>query len=313
MHRKRYYLIVMLAVVITTGCTKEPELDEKEMGEKTTAETTAINETSGVVAPGAKLEKLASGFGWAEGPAVNSEGTLFFTDVRGNKIYTWTPDSGLSTFLENSGGADGLFFDRDGNLLSAAGNIRGLISIDPLGKITVLADTYDNKKFNFPNDLWVDPKGGVYFSDHRYSPLENPEMDGDHVYYLTPDRTKVIRVIDDMVYPNGVLGTPDGKLLYVLDCGPEETYVYTINVDGTLSNKKFFAPEGIDGITMDTEGNVYLTTEAVAVYDSKGNKIDEIEIPEHPSNVCFGGEDKQTLFITATTSLYSIRMQVKGL
>jgi len=313
MKMKRHYLVALLVTFMAAGCTKETEHGEKETEGKSLTETTAANETSGVVAPGAKLEKLATGFGWAEGPAVNSKGTLFFTDVRGNTIHTWTPDRGLSTFLENSGGADGLYFDGDGSLLSAAGNIRGLISIDSLGKITVLADTYNNKKFNFPNDLWVDPKGGVYFSDHRYSPLENPEIDGDHVYYLTPDRTKVIRVINDMVYPNGVLGTPDGKLLYVLDCGPEETYVYTINEDGTLSNKTFFAPEGIDGITMDTEGNVYLTTEAVTVYDSDGNKIDEIEIPEHPSNVCFGGEDKQTLFITATSSLYSIRTRIKGL
>ena len=313
MHGKRYFLIVMLVAVIITRCTKEPEPDEKKMGEKTPAEATAINVTSGVVAPGAELEKLASGFKWAEGPAVNSEGTLFFTDVRENKIYTWTPDSGLSTFLENSGYADGLYFDRDDNLLSAAGNIRCLISTDSQGKITVLTDKYDNKKYNFPNDLWVDSKGGVYSSDHRYSPLENPEIDGDHVYYLTPNRNRVIRAIDDLLYPNGVFGTPDGKLLYVIDCGPKETYVYTINADGTLSDKKLFAPEGTDGVTMDTEGNVYLTTEAVAVYDSDGNKIDEIEIPEHPSNVCFGGEDKKTLFITATTSLYSIRMQVKGL
>lgn len=310
---KRHYLAALLVTFMAAGCTKETVPEEKETEAKSLSKTTAANKILGIVAPGAKMEKLATGFEWAEGPVVNSEGTLFFTDVRGNKIYSWTTESGLSTFLEDSGGADGLYFDRDGNLLSAAGNIRGLISIDLLGKITVLADTYDNKKFNFPNDLWVDPKGGVYFSDHRYSPLENPEMDGDHVYYLTPDRTKVIRVIDDMVYPNGVLGTPDGKLLYVIDCGPKETYVYTINADGTLSNKKFFAPEGTDGITLDTEGNVYLTTEAVAVYDSYGNKIVEIKIPEHPSNVCFGGKNKQTLFITATTSLYSIRTRIKGL
>jgi gluconolactonase len=116
-----------------------------------------------------------------------------------------------------------------------------------------------------------------------------------------------------MVRPNGVVGTPDGKRLYVADHGAHKTYVYTINPDGTLSDKKLFASEGSDGMTLDERGNVYLTGKAVSVFDASGKKIETIEVPEKPSNVCFGGEDKKTLFITARTSLYSLRMQVSGL
>jgi gluconolactonase len=116
-----------------------------------------------------------------------------------------------------------------------------------------------------------------------------------------------------MVRPNGLIGTPDGKLLYVADHGGKKTFAYTINMDATLSNKKLFASEGSDGMTIDNEGNVYLTTDVVAVYNSSGEKIETIAVPERPSNVCFGGRDKQTLFVTARTSLYSLRMRVKGL
>jgi gluconolactonase len=116
-----------------------------------------------------------------------------------------------------------------------------------------------------------------------------------------------------MVRPNGIVGTADGKLLYVADHGGSKTYVYTIKADGTLSDKKLFAPEGSDGMTLDTAGNVYLTGEVVSVFDAAGKRIETIEVPERPSNVCFGGRDKQTLFITARTSFYSLRMQVRGL
>jgi gluconolactonase len=138
------------------------------------------------------------------------------------------------------------------------------------------------------------------------------EQDGEHVYYLKPDHEELIRVIHNMVRPNGVIGTPDGKLLYVADNGDNKTFVYSIEPDGTLSNKELFAPEGSDGLTLDVEGNLYLTGEGVSVYDSDGSKIGTIQVPERPANVCFGGKQKQTLYITARTSLYSLQMRVKG-
>jgi gluconolactonase len=276
--------------------------------------TTACNAES-VVAVGAKVEKLAGGFKFTEGPAADAQGNIFFSDIPNNRIHKWSSDPGapgLSTFRESSGGANGLYFDKKGNLLACEGTGRRLVAIDPTGNVTVLADKYEGKQFNSLNDLWIDRTGGVYFTDPRYGGRDDMEQDGEHVYYLSPDRKKLIRVIADLVRPNGVIGTPDGKRLYVAGHGGKKTFVYDINEDGTLSNKKLFAPEGSDGMTIDNQGNIYLTTDVVAVYNSKGEKIETIQIPETPANVTFGGKDKRTLFITARTSLYSVRMRVRG-
>jgi len=276
------------------------------------AMTGCAADNASVVAPGAEVKKLCNGFRFTEGPAADAKGNVYFSDIPNNRIHKWSLDGELTTFRENSGGANGLFFDDRGNLLACEGGGRRLVSIDPQGNVTVLADSYRGKKFNSLNDLWIDPKGGVYFTDPRYGSRNNMEMDGEHVYYLSPDREEVIRVIDDMVRPNGLIGTPNGKKLYVTDHGGGMTFVYTIGKNGTLSNKKLFAPEGSDGMTIDNKGNVYLTTKAVTVYNKNGDKIETIEVPERPANVCFGGKDRRTLFITARTSLYSARMRVQG-
>ena len=267
-----------------------------------------------VVADGAKVEKLAGDFAFTEGPAADAQGNVFFSDIPNNRIQEWSLEGKgrLSTFRENSGGANGLYFDKKGNLLACEGTGRRLVSIDPRSNVTVLADKYEGKRFNSPNDLWIDPKGGVYFSDPRYGNRDGMEQDGEYVYYLSPDRKRLIRVVADMVRPNGVIGTPDGKTLYVADNGDRKTFVYQVNDDGTLSNKRLFAPEGSDGMTIDNEGNVYLTTKVVAVYNKAGEKIESIAVPEQPANVTFGGRDNQTLSITARTSLYAVRMRVKG-
>jgi gluconolactonase len=276
------------------------------------AMTTCGAQSTSVVAPGAEVTKLAGDLSFTEGPAADAQGNVYFTDIPNNRILKWSLDGKLSTFLENTEGANGLYFDKAGNLLACQGGGRRLISIAPGGQVTTLADKYDGKPFNSLNDLWIDPKGGVYFTDPRYGNRDGMEQDGEHVYYLTPARAKVIRVVSDLVRPNGVIGTPDGKTLYVADHGGNKTFAYTINEDGTLADKKLFAPEGSDGMTIDDEGNVYLTTRVVAVYDKDGKKIEEIKVPEGPANVTFGGPDRKTLFITARTSLYSVAMRVKG-
>jgi gluconolactonase len=269
-------------------------------------------EATSVIAPGAQVEKIADSFQFTEGPAADAEGNICFTDIPNNRIHKWTLDGKLSIFLENSRGANGLFFDKTGNLIACQGGGQQLVSIDPKGNVNVLTDKYDGKKFNSPNDLWIAPNGGIYFTDPRYGNRNNMEQDGEHVYYLAPDRKRLICVINDMIRPNGLIGTPDGKTLYAADHGANKTFIYTINEDGTLSNKKLFAPEGSDGMTIDNQGNIYLTTNAVAVYNKDGEKIETINVPEIPANVCFGGKDRQTLFITARTSLYSIKMKAKG-
>jgi len=271
----------------------------------------------GIIAPGAKVQKLSGGFKFTEGPAADAQGNVFFTDQPNNRILKWSVDGKLSTFHESPGRANGLYFDKKGNLLACADLNNELWSIDMQGNATVLVRDYKGKKLNGPNDLWKDPKGGIYFTDPFYKrsywnrgPME---QDGQHVYYLSPNREKLIRVTNDLVQPNGIIGTPDGKLLYVADIGDRKTYVYNTNVDGTLSNKKLFCPMGSDGMTIDNEGNIYLTGRGVTVFNSAGEKIEHIPIDAGwTANVCFGGPDRHTLFITAQTSLYSLRMRVKG-
>jgi gluconolactonase len=270
-----------------------------------------------IIAAGAKVKKLVGGFKFTEGPAVDARGNVFFTDQPNNRIHKWSVDGKLSIFHEKPGRANGLYFDKKGNLLACADLNNQLWSIGPRGKVTVLVKAYKGKKLNGPNDLWLDRKGGIYFTDPFYKrPYWNRgpmEQDGQHVYYLYPNRRKLIRVTDDLVTPNGIIGMPDGRKLYVADLGARKTYVYNINADGTLSNKKLFCSMGSDGMTIDNEDNVYLTGKGVTVFDSAGQKTEHIDIPAGwTANVCFGAEDGHTLFITAQTSLYSLRMRVKG-
>jgi gluconolactonase len=273
---------------------------------------------AGVVAPDAKVEKLSSVFAFTEGPAADPKGNVYFTDQPNDKIYIWSTEGKLSVFLAGCERSNGLYFDADGvSLLACADLHNRLVSFDPNGKMTVLADKYNGKKFNATNDLWRDPKGGIYFTDPYYKRnyWADPNMgqDGQHTYYLAPDRKTVIRVTEDLVQPNGIIGTPDGKLLYVADIGARKTYVYTINPDGTLANKKLFCEMGSDGMTIDNEGNVYLTGKGVSVFNPAGEKIEHIDINEPwTGNVCFGGKDHDTLFITASKSLYSVKMRTKG-
>jgi len=267
----------------------------------------------GVIVDEAEVEKLCGGFRFTEGPAVDAKGDIYFTDIPNSRIHKWSLDGAVSVFLEDTGRANGLYFDKVGNILACVGGRGELVSIDREGKVTVLASTYKGKKFNSPNDLWVDRKGGIYFTDPRNGNRDNMPQDGECVYYLRGDGKEVVRVIADMVRPNGIIGRVDGKRLYVADHGGKKTYVYKIEADGTLSDKRVFAEQGSDGMTLDIRGNVYFTGKDVSVYNAGGEKIASIEVPERPSNVCFGGKDKKTLFITARTSLYSLQMAVKGI
>ena len=288
---KRFDALIILSMLMVVGCE----------GEK-----------PGIIAPGAKVENPAGGFIFTEGPGADAKGNVYFTDIPNNRIHKWSTDGRLTVFRKNSQGANGLYFDKSGNLFICQGGGRKMVVINPAGELRVLADNYEGKGFNSPNDLWVDPKGGVYFTDPRYGDRGNMLM-GEHVYYLHPGGDKAIRVIDDMTRPNGIIGTGDGKKLYVTDPGAGKTFSYKINPDGTLTDKKLFVAEGSDGMTIDNKGNIYLTTSVVAVFNPAGEEIGTIEVPERPSNVCFGDKDKKTLFITARTSLYSVRMNVKGL
>jgi gluconolactonase len=268
---------------------------------------------AGIIVPGANLEKVAAGFTFTEGVASDAKGHVYFSDIPASRIHFYDISDDGKIFLENSNRANGLHVDQAGNIIACEGAEGGrLVQITPMGSITVIADGYDGKSFNSPNDLWMSPNGGVYMTDPRYGrSRDNLPQDGEHVYYIAGDWEKVVRVIDDMVRPNGVTGTEDGSILYVADHGAGKTYRYTILEDGTLTGKQLFADEGSDGMTIDSQGNVYLTNTAVKVYNPAGRLIETIEVPESPTNVCFGGEDRKTLYITARTSVYKLEMTVE--
>ena len=271
-------------------------------------------QNSDLVASGAKPKKLAGGFLFTEGPAAaDKNGDIYFSDIPNARIHKWdVARKKLTTFREKSGRANGLYFDKKGNLLACEGGSRRITSISPQGKVTVLTAKYDGKRYNSPNDLWIAPDGGIYFTDPRYGSMQGREIDGFHVYYISPDRKKVTRVIDDLKKPNGLIGTKDGKTLYVADPGAGRTYRYTVNKDGSLSGRKLFCKSGSDGMTLDEKGNVYLTRGAVLVFNPHGKRIATIKFPEGPSNVTFGGKNRKTLFVTARKGFYSIEMNVRG-
>ena len=183
--------------------------------------------------------------------------------------------------------------------------------------MTIVVKDYHGKLLNGPNDVWVRPDGGLYFTDpfypRRYWKRGPSEQDREAVYYLALDRQTLLRVVDDMRQPNGIIGTPDGTTLYVSDIGAGETYVYAIRPDGKLVDKKLFCKMGSDGMTIDDRGNVYLTNRGVTVFDKTGRQIEHIPVEEPwTGNVCFGGKDRQTLFVTASKGFYALRMQVRG-
>lgn len=289
-------------------------------GTAASGQTGAASEGSkSLVAPGATVEKLAGDFTFLEGPAADATGNVYFTDVRESRIHRWATDGALSLVAENTGAANGLAFDAAGNLLACAGGARQLVSFGDVsqgvqGTATVLADRYDGKRLNSPNDLWIDPQGGIYFTDPSYAnPAVPLEQDGEHVYYLTADRRELVRVTDDLTKPNGIIGSLDGKTLYVASTQPRETYAFDVGDDGRLSGKRVFAAQGSDGLTLDEQGNLYLTwIDGVSIYSPDGVKIETIAFPEWPANVAFGGTDRSTLFVTARTGLYALRMSIRG-
>jgi gluconolactonase len=271
-----------------------------------------------IVAPGAELKLLSGEFKFTEGPIADAAGNVYFTDQPNDRIMVWTIDGKLETFMQPAGRSNGMFFDRKGNLIACADEKNELWQIDvKTKKATVLVKDYQGKLLNGPNDVWVRPDLGLYFTDPFYKrdywkrgPMEQ-EMQA--VYYLTPDRKTLTRVASDLQQPNGIVGTPDGKKLFVADIRGNKTYSYDIQPDGTLTNKALFCSLGSDGMTIDTQGNVYLTGKGVTVFDKTGKQILNIPVQENwTANVCFGGKDLKTLFITASKGLYAIAMQVQG-
>jgi gluconolactonase len=292
-------LVLKYRVILFSGDTAKPE------------------DAKNVVAENARLERLSGEFEFTEGPTCDAAGNVFFTDQPNNRIMKWSVENKLSMFLQPAGRSNGMSFDAGGNLIACADEKNELWSIAPDGKVSVLWKDYQGKRLNGPNDVWIHPGGGMYLTDPFYKRPwwrhDKPPQDGKHVYYLTPDRKKLVRVTDDLLQPNGITGTPDGKTLYVSDREAMKTYRYDILSSGRLGGKKLFCEVGSDGMTLDDEHNIYLTGKGVMVFDAKGKPIERIDVPEPwTANICFGGKDRQTLFITASKSLYALKMRVQG-
>lgn len=273
-----------------------------------------------IVPAGAELRRVATGFQFVEGPTWEWSGErLLFSDIPASRIYALTADGETSVYAEPSLQSNGTFLDRDGFLLACRHEARDVVRFDSDGSVReVLAEWWDDKHFNSPNDLVVTPEGVIWFTDPRYGSTGQVEQESEAVYRLGTDGV-ITRVIDDMRKPNGIFVSPDGTRLYVADSERGHIRVYPIAEDGTVGAGRELcrldAPEeGVpDGMTLDDAGNIYCTgSGGVWIFTPEGEKIGRIDTPEVPANCCFGGADGRTLWITARSSVYAIDLNARG-
>jgi gluconolactonase len=272
-----------------------------------------------IVATNSELKKLAGGMKFVEGPVwvAKGNGHLIFSNIPDNELKQWDAIGGLTTFRTDTHSANGNCLDRQGHLISCEGGARRVSLTERDGSVHALVDQIDGKKFNAPNDVVVKSDGTVWFTDPDYGLSKPKEVPGMYVYRLEPKTGKIAAVVTDCDHPNGLCFSPDEKRLYVADSGkPHHIRVYDVDKKSALSNSRIFCviDKGVpDGIRCDTRGRVFSSAgDGVQIFDVKGELIGKILVPEVPANLCFGGKDKQTLFITARTSLYAIPVLVKG-
>ncbi len=299
---------------------------------------------NGLIAADAQIVNLGDGYSFTEGPAVDKDGNVFFTDQPNDIIHKWNATSGeITPFLEETGRSNGMAFDKDGFLIACADMNGELWKIAPNGSHEVLVDNYEGKLLNGPNDVWINPvDGGIYITDpifprdywddedprkQDWEPTHSEQAEsgkGGHVYYLAPGAQTLVRVTtmsgwNADSWPNGIVGTPDGKKLYVNQWsydGSGGIWVFDINSDGTLSNVNPFVPglNFCDGMSMDERGNVYVSTNmGVAVFNPDGDELVTIFTGGGATNNVFAGQDEKTLFITGPVDkVNSLQMNVSG-
>ena len=248
------------------------------------------------------------------------DGRIYFTDIPNNRIHVYDPRSGeTEMYRENSGAANGLIFDKKGQLYACEGGSRRVSVTSDCGCcISPAADAFGGKKFNSPNDLTLDKNGGFYFTDPRYGPRDSMEMTAEGVYYV--DKAGNIALVDgELQRPNGIGLSPNGKVLYVADHAAKTILAYDVTAPGQVANKRVLStlntPGGCDGLTLDSDGHLYLTVPqaVLIVCPGSGEVLQTIPMPETPANVCFGGKGSRTLYITAVTSLYKIELNTRGI
>jgi gluconolactonase len=317
-------MIKTIAIYFAVSCVvtfysfaNRPMINSKDVTFTTNDTSMKQSADTDIIASGATLQLISNQFKFTEGPAADKEGNVYFTDQPNDKIWKYSIDNQLTIFMDSTGRSNGMYFDKKGNLVTCADEQNQVWRIGRNKKIEVLVKDFEGKRLNGPNDLWVDDKGDIYLTDPYYQrpywTRTKPEIAGEKVYYL-PKGSKQLRVaVDNLKKPNGIVGTPDNKYLYIADIGDNKTYKYTIEKDGSLSEAKVFCEQGSDGMTIDNRGNIYLTGKGVTVYDAEGKKIKHIPVPANwTANVCFGGKDRNKLFITASESLFVLDMKVRG-
>lgn len=254
-----------------------------------------------------QVTAISGSYQFTEGPAAAPDGSVYFSDITSGRIYNWNDTGSVSVFKEGLNAPNGLAFDSEGNLIVCEGGAGRIISIEPHGGVSVLVDQFQGVRFNEPNDLWISPDGGIYFTDPSFQ--SDVVQGGEHVYYLSPDHSTITRVISGLVKPNGIVGTVEGSTLFVSDYGAGKIYSFEIEKDGSLSNQQLFITVGSDGMALDDAGNLFITTlNEVQVYDHKAVLLKEIHLQENPTNVTFAGTGENILFITARTVVYSITL-----
>ncbi len=298
MTRKHSILFFLLLLLI--NCTSKGVLNSKE-----------------IVQQNAKIQLVSNQFSFTEGPASDRFGNVYFTDQPNDKIYFWEwKTNKIAEFRTGSGKANGTFFDKNDNLITCSDEKGQILKINKSGIAEILTTDFNGKRLNGPNDLWLDGNGGIYFTDplyvRDYWNNFNQEIQDKNLYYRNSEGK--ITKLDTFTQPNGIVGSQKLKKLYVSDIDANKTYVYDIIGEGKLGNKKLFCNLGSDGMTLDNLGNLYLTGKGVTVFDKNGTKILNIAVPENwTANVTFGGENFSTLFITASKSVYTLKMNVSGI
>ncbi|MBE9187302.1 SMP-30/gluconolactonase/LRE family protein [Microcoleus sp. LEGE 07076] len=267
-----------------------------------------------------KLEKLAGNFQFIEGPIWLPEGFLLFSDIPANIIYKFASNQQVEIFRRPSGKANGNTLDRENRLITAEHENRRVSRTEKDGKVIGLADRYEGKKLNSPNDLVVKSDGSIYFTDPPYGITKEQEELGFYgVYRLAPDG-KLTLLVKDLVLPNGIAFSPDEQKLYVNNSEAGFIAVFDVKPDGTVTNQRIFAElkdasqSGVpDGLKVDVEGNVYSTGPGgVWIFSPEGKLLGRISVPETATNLAWGDTDYKTLYITASKSLYRIRLKIAG-
>ena len=279
-----------------------------------------------LIDPDAQLEQLGTGCEFTEGPVWHAEGKfLLFSDIPANQMKKWTAEEGITNFRVPSGKSNGLTYDKQGRLVTCEHANRRVSRTEADGTVVTIASHYEGKRLNSPNDVIVKSDGSIYFSDPPYGLTADYGVEGEQdldfqgVYRLSPDGQTLTLLVDDFDRPNGLCFSPDESILYIDDTERLHIRAFDVQPDGTIANGRIFAEEegddGVpDGMKIDAHGNVYLTGPGgIWIFDTSGEHLGVLQTPERAANLGWGGDDWSTLFITASTSLYSIQCKVSGI